>query len=283
MESGQLTGVYSHRLHGRRVPTLPARLDVVMANIRRIAQIQSRSTDRRQFELTKVAFHDLHAAIQTSGPDICARSVRERRVELDCDDLRRRERARRCHGKPAGSCAHIHHPGDSRVAQQNFADHPVDDRLRSQRDSLSPAAYGRIVAAEGITQWVASSRQVSFEVRMSIVGQGYFELRDVHSIRPSCEHSLVAMKVGQRFHRWHIVKKDHGLPHSFFACAAPSGARSAWCWKMVFNRSVGKTPARPASMTPAETIPVVYRTIVLCAMGCRKWPPRGECPATHVD
>jgi hypothetical protein len=76
------------------IPVFPARRDVVMSHIRRIADKQGTPATRHSGKIEKVAVADFDAPVQPGLRDSRARQSRQRGMRLDPDDLRPRPAAR---------------------------------------------------------------------------------------------------------------------------------------------------------------------------------------------
>ena len=72
---------------------LPSQLDQMMANVRRVAEIQRASLCPRHFETTVVAMDDLGPVAQPGSGDVCAREDRGEGIDVNADQCRSCESA----------------------------------------------------------------------------------------------------------------------------------------------------------------------------------------------
>src|SRR6185437_8899378 len=86
MESGELARGMSERLRLRDKPLLPLRVNQVMPNVRRVADEQRPTLDRRQLGTSVVLKQNTRAASETDRREVRPRDERRQRINLYTDE-----------------------------------------------------------------------------------------------------------------------------------------------------------------------------------------------------
>ena len=142
VQPGELRGANAQRGHARRVPGFPLPRDLVVPHIRRVADEQGASAERRH-EVAKVIDNDFDPPRQTRLGQALPQQGGHLDATLDSDDARRRPTLGGGDRETASAGAAVD-DGVENLVGTKAVEHRIDQPLRRQRDA-SGAPRQRVV------------------------------------------------------------------------------------------------------------------------------------------